>query len=331
MITLSSKTPFPDVLVINEEKIAPGENKKIQLSAGKLPSGSLLSITTHIFRSHHPGPTVLLLGGIHGDEINGIEIITNLLASGFFSDIKAGCIIAIPLLNVFGFNNMSRDMPDGKDVNRSFPGHKSGSLASRVAKCLTQNILPHTDYAIDLHTGGSLRSNFPHTRYSPHDEHCKKLADVFNAPFAVKQALITNSFRKIAHEMNTHVLVYEAGESMRIDNLAVSTGVAGILHILTHLDMLPQMKGNIKNDQVIHINKTTWIRAAHPGIFTAAIAAGQNIQQGEMLGIIKDPYGLKSYPIVSRYKGHVLGINHAAVVNQGDALFHLGSYDEKHN
>lgn len=327
----SFKAPFPDALVINDEKIAPGENKKIQLSAGKLPSGSLLSITAHIFRSKNPGPTILLLGGIHGDEINGIEIITNLLASGFFEDIQAGCIIAIPLLNVFGFNNMSRDMPDGKDVNRSFPGHKSGSLASRVAKCLTQNILPHTDYAIDLHTGGSFRYNYPHTRYSPQDSDCRTLAEVFNAPFAIKQALISNSFRKIAHDMDTHVLVYEAGESMRIDHNAVSTGVAGILNVLTFLGFLPPIKGTASNETVIHLNKTNWIRAAHPGIFTASIAAGQNIQQGEMLGIIKDPYGLKSYPIMSKYKGHVLGINHAAVVNQGDALFHIGSYDDKNN
>ena len=163
---------------------------KILLSAGKLPSGSQLSITTHVFRASKPGPTVLLLGGIHGDEINGIEIITSLLESQYLQQLKSGCVFAIPLLNVFGFNNMSRDMPDGKDVNRSFPGNKSGSLASRVARVLPKHFTL-ADYAIDLHTGGAHRYNYPHTDIL-REMILHKSWQKFCSSFAVKQALIAH-------------------------------------------------------------------------------------------------------------------------------------------
>ena len=187
MIQQNYKAPFPAAIKIQEENILPGTQTKILLSAGKLPSGSQLSITTHVFRASKPGPTVLLLGGIHGDEINGIEIITSLLESQYLQQLKSGCVLAIPLLNVFGFNNMSRDMPDGKDVNRSFPGNKSGSLASRVARSLTQNILPLADYAIDLHTGGAHRYNYPHTRYTPGDDTSQILAEVLQLPLLLNR------------------------------------------------------------------------------------------------------------------------------------------------
>ncbi|MFN8320676.1 MAG: succinylglutamate desuccinylase/aspartoacylase family protein [Saprospiraceae bacterium] len=331
MIQQNYKAPFPAAIKIQEENILPGTQTKILLSAGKLPSGSQLSITTHVFRASKPGPTVLLLGGIHGDEINGIEIITSLLESQYLQQLKSGCVLAIPLLNVFGFNNMSRDMPDGKDVNRSFPGNKSGSLASRVARSLTQNILPLADYAIDLHTGGAHRYNYPHTRYTPGDDTSQILAEVFAAPFAVKQALIAHSFRKVANDMHTHVLVYEAGESGRIDGLAVKTGIQGILNVLTYLEMLPPQQNLQSAQPTLHFNKTTWVRASNPGLFSALVTAGQKVKEGMLLGNIKDPYGVKSYAITSKVHGYIIGINHAAVVNQGDAIFHVGSYDEKHN
>lgn len=325
------KAPFPEAIKIQDESILPGQQAKILLGAGKLPSGSQLSITTHVFRAANPGPTLLLLGGIHGDEINGIEIITSLLEAKYLHQLKAGCVLAIPLLNVFGFNNLSRDMPDGKDVNRSFPGNKSGSLASRVARSLTQHILPYADFAIDLHTGGAHRYNYPHTRYTPGDDSSQMLAEVFGAPFAVRQPLISHSFRKVANDMKTHVLVYEAGESGRIDPLAVNAGMKGILNVLSYLDMLPSSYYSTPGSTTLHFNKTHWVRAANPGIFSAMVGAGDKVQEGMLLGNIKDPYGVKSYAITSKVAGHIIGINHAAVVNQGDAIFHIGRYDEKHS
>lgn len=323
-----SKISFDQPICIQDTTVLPGEHKKILLTAGKIPSGSSLSIATHIFRSTKPGPCILLLGGIHGDEINGIEIITSLLASDILKKLQSGSVIAIPILNVFGFNNMSRDMPDGKDVNRSFPGNKSGSLASRVAKSLTSQILPYADYAIDLHTGSALRFNYPHTRYTSNDDESKQLADIFSAPFAISQKLISNSFRKVAHELNTKVIVYEAGESLRIDAQAVLKGVSGIINILTYFDMIKETDKLTHQNSVIHLNKTKWIRAIRAGLFSASVSAGEKITEKQLLGYITDPYSLKSYPIITKNQGYIIGINKAAIVNQGDAIFHIGSHDE---
>ncbi|MBK8701279.1 MAG: succinylglutamate desuccinylase/aspartoacylase family protein [Saprospiraceae bacterium] len=327
MILKKPKLPQGESLVLQDTSFLPGQSGMVKLNAGKLPSGSKLDIVAHVFRSNNPGPVFLLLGGIHGDEINGIEIITSLLESKVFENLTSGSIIAIPLLNVFGFNNFSRDMPDGKDVNRSFPGSTSGSLASRVARTLTKFVLPIVDYAIDLHTGSSERYNHAQARYTRSDVVSKKMAEIFAAPFIIRQALISNSFRKVAFELDTHVLVYEGGESVRVNQNDIQLGIEGILRVLHFLSMIP---ASIPASGLlpIEILKTRWVRAAHPGIFINYKKSGEKIFTGDTLGVIKDPYGLKSYPVTSRLNGYIIGHNNAAVVNQGDALYHIGITDE---
>ena len=127
-----------DTLIIDKTEVLPGEYQQVNINVSRLPSGTRLSVQCHVYRSIRPGPTVLILAGVHGDEINGIEIVRRSLASGLYKNLIKGSVIVIPLLNVFGFINFSREVPDGKDVNRSFPGTSSGSLASRVASVLTR-------------------------------------------------------------------------------------------------------------------------------------------------------------------------------------------------
>ena len=316
---------------INGIEIKPGENKTVKIRVGKLPSGTHINIFAHVFRSKNEGKTVLLSGGIHGDEINGVEIVRKAIEKEYFDDLKQGTAIVIPLVNVYGFINFSRHVPDGKDVNRSFPGSNTGSLASRVARKLTKFILPHIDFGIDFHTGGGSRYNYPQIRYSRQNEESKKLAEIFNAPFIIEKPLIPRSLRKVANDMNIPVIVYEGGESARFDSFAIKTGLQGIRNILSHFGMIESGDaGNTEDkNKGIHINKTSWIRSRDSGIFHLLKKSGEYVHEKEILGVLKDVMGERSKNIISRKNAYILGHNNAPVVNMGDALFNLGWYEEK--
>jgi uncharacterized protein len=315
-------------IVLQDQSFAPGDTGSVKLKAGILPSGSEIHTVAHVFRSKNPGPTLLIQGGIHGDEINGVQIITSILEAKTLNKLQSGTVIAIPLVNVFGFNNLNRDLPDGKDVNRSFPGSTGGSMASRVARTLTKHILPYVDYAIDLHTGGADRYNFPQSRYSKSDPISKEMAILFGAPFSVQQPMISHSFRKVATEMGAHTIVYEGGESVRINKTAIDHGINGIIRIMKALHMLPDDMIT-PSANTVFIDKTSWIRASQPGMFLWIKKSGDAIKINDTLGIIKDPYGLKSVEVLSKYDGYIIGHNNAAVVNIGDPLFHIGNKNEK--
>ncbi len=316
------------MMEINGNEIRPGENKKIKIRVGKLPSGTHINIFANVYRAKKKGKTILILGGIHGDEINGVEIIRRSIEQEYYEDLISGTVIVIPLLNVYGFINFSREVPDGKDVNRSFPGVNTGSLASRVARKLTKFILPHVDFGIDFHTGGDSRYNYPQIRYSKGVSESKALAEVFNAPFMIEKPMIKKSLRKAAHDMGIPIIVFEGGESKRLDNFAIEKGLAGIKNILLHFDMIePEKTKDTKSS--IKINKTSWIRARESGLFRSLKESGYQVDNKELIGMIKDIMGEQSKNIHSNRNAYILGHNNAPVVNMGDALFNLGWYEEK--
>ena len=309
---------------IDGKEIAPGSNAQVNLYVSRLPSGNRINIQANVFRSLNDGPTVLILGGVHGDEINGIQIVQRMLFNQAFNELKAGSVIAIPLLNVFGFIHFSRDVPDGKDVNRSFPGSSTGSLASRTASVLTKKILPVVDIAIDLHTGGASRYNYPQIRYSKKDERAFDLGQTFGAPYLIQKPWISKSFRKTANLLGISVLVYEAGESTRLDGFSIDMGVAGIkrtLHSLGMLDNAPPA-----NHTTHSCNTTGWVRASEAGLFMWNKESGSYVRKGELLGIIQSPQGDRTKRIIAKKDGHIIGHNNASVVHNGDALFHV-AYD----
>jgi len=316
-----------EILNIDNQLIERGENKTIKILVGRLPSDTRITINANVYRSVNPGPTILCLGGVHGDEINGVEIVRKAIERNIFSNIKNGTVIAIPLLNVFGFINFSRDVPDGKDVNRSFPGNSNGSLASRIARTLTKKILPNVDLAIDFHTGGSSRYNYPQVRYTKTDKKAEKMAIAFDAPFIIQKGIIPNSFRRTCRDLKIPVIVYEAGESIRLDGFAIDRGFSGIQKVLSYLDMIDYED---KNDYTnIIIKKTSWIRASYSGLFKWTRQSGAFVRKGEPIGVIKDPFGMKSVTVLANRPGYIIGHNNASVVNQGDALFHIGYEIEK--
>ncbi|PHN02968.1 succinylglutamate desuccinylase/aspartoacylase family protein [Flavilitoribacter nigricans] len=306
---------------INGIDIAPGEQNSIKISVGQLPSGTRISIHAHIYRSAEPGPTMLVLGGVHGDEINGVEIIRRAVDDGLFEQLTKGNVIAIPLLNIYGFINFSRDVPDGKDVNRSFPGSTSGSLASRVARTITKKILPLVDFGIDFHTGGRSLYNYPQVRFTRNHAESEQLAMDFGAPFALGMGTIAKSLRRTALDLEKPIIVFEGGESLRYDSMAIQKGLSGLHRVLARREMI-KSEAKAANTEVF--KKTTWIRAEKAGMFLWIKCSGNKVEKGDVIGQINGPYG-KSNTIWVKAKesGIIIGHNNAPVVSQGDALFHI--------
>jgi len=311
-----------DILEIARQKIPLGQNSVIELDIARLPSGTPIHLNVHVHRSANPGPTLLICGGVHGDEVNGVEIVRRALGERLFKDMKAGSVIAIPLVNVYGFINFSRDLADGKDVNRSFPGSPTGSLASRVAHILTNKVVPLFDYGIDYHTGGASRHNHPQIRYSKSDEKAAELAQVFAAPYTIANTPISKSFRKEALKKGKPILVFEGGESLRYDTQSVEVGIAGLKRVIQHLGMIDTAPAA---DYSTHIfTDTHWIRSPRSGLFLWHHCSGEYITKGTLLGEINDPQAQEKTPVLANSNGYIVGHNNAPVVSQGDALFHVG-------
>ena len=309
-------------VIIRGEKIRLGESKLIKIPVDRLPTGTFIEIPIYVFNGEELGPTVLLQGGLHGDEVNSVELVRRMLIDKTYK-IQRGCIIVIPLLNIFGFLNLSRDM-HGKDVNRSFPGSKSGSLASRMAQLLMKEIIANVDFAIDYHTGGAQRNNYPQIRYTPNDKNALELATLFNAPFKFSSKLIAKSFRNECFKYDIPVLVYEAGESLRLEENAIQEGINGTLRILKHFKMINERIKIPENFVSIEITTRKWIRAKIAGIFNTIVRNGAKVEKDQVLGYIMDTYGETKLDVKAPNDGFIIAINNFPILNMGDPLFHIG-------
>lgn len=312
-------------LTINNTEVKPGVSEMISLYVGKLPSGAKISVKTHVFCSREEGPNVLLLAGLHGDEINGIEILRQTIASGMFENLIRGNVVVIPILNIYGFVNFSRVVPDGKDVNRSFPGSMAGSLASRMASILTKRVLPIIDFGVDFHTGGDNRYNYPQVRYTKKDDKSRMLAEAFGAPYLLEKSLLAKSFRKTARDLDIPIIVFEGGEALRLDGFVIETAINGLRRMLVKQGMID---GESRPVEFQNFSKSSWIRAKQAGIFIWSKKSGHQVGKGETLGSIYDPNGSTRIAVTASRSGHILGHNNTPVVHQGDALFHIGFNDD---
>jgi len=312
-------------IIINNQEILPGQSREVRLSLGRLPISAQIYIKAFVFRSINPGPTMLLVGGMHGDEVNGVESIRRCLEREVFKELTAGSVIVIPVVNVYGFLNYTRDV-EGRDVNRNFPGKTKGSLASRIARTITRYILPQVDFAIDLHSGGDSRYNHPQVRYTGSDMRAAELAHAFNAPVTLIKSPLSHSMRKIALHMQIPVLIYEGGESKRFNNFVIEHAIEGVLRVLAFKNMIPdreftQRKGGI-------YRRNNWIRAGQSGMFVLSKYSGEAVEEGEQIGKISDPYNQLSEPVFANKKGFIIGHNNAPIVLQGEALFHIAYQDD---
>ncbi len=311
---------MPDTITINKHEVGPGEHKEIQLNIARLPTYTNIDLPVHVFRAEEEGPALLLTGGLHGDELNGIEIIRRMISKKMLMP-QRGTVIAIPLVNVYGFIQNARGMPDGKDINRSFPGIKGGSLARLLAYKLMNEIIPQVDYGIDFHTGGSARANYPQIRCVLDDEKTRELAEAFVPPFIVNSSLIDKSFRKSAHKKDKPILVFETGESTRFDEFGIQHGISGTMRLMKFLGM--KKEAPEPNHETEIYPKSTWVRAKYAGLFQPKIELGEKVCQRQVLGHITDPYGNERFKAVCPHDGRVIGLNYAPIVHKGDAILHL--------
>jgi len=312
-----------NILTLLNRKIKPGQSAKINFNTAKLYTQTTVEVPIIVERSTKPGPVVLITGGIHGDEINGVEIVRQTIAKGMNKPAK-GTIICIPVVNVFGFLNMQREFPDGRDLNRMFPGSKTGPLASKVAYQFTEEILPIADYCLDFHTGGSSRFNAAQIRIDKGDEELLNLAHIFNAPFIVYSKTISKSYRKSCMKLGKPVLLFEGGKSSDSNKEIAKIGVEGIQRILSHLGMLREDFSVPKaNHNSIIIEDSTWMRAKYSGLLHVKIPIGKKVEKGEYIAILTDPYGSFRHKVKATQTGYIINVNQSPIVYQGDAIFHI--------
>lgn len=304
----------------------------LSLDIAKLHTRTSLDVPIIIERAKKSGPTLLLMAGIHGDEVNGVEIVRQLIAKKYNKP-KAGTVICIPVLNVFGFLNQEREFPDGRDLNRVFPGSAKGSLASRYAHGIMTEIIPHVDYCIDFHTGGGNRFNFSQIRIDRSIEECFELAKVFGAKFIIESPLRDKSFRESASALSKKVLLFEGGKNLHLDKKVTARGIMGTLNVMQQLGMrnFEKEKGIVDFEYTpqILIQKSTWIRANLSGMYRRTVSIGQKVNKGEVFGSISDPYGDFEKKVKATHTGYVIGSNHSPIVNQGDALIHISVEHEE--
>lgn len=309
----------PEVLSINGHQVGRGEQRQIELNIARLPTHTNIDLPIHLFRGKKEGPVLLLTGGLHGDEINGVEILRRMIHQNLLMPQK-GTVIAIPLVNTYGFIQNIRGLPDGKDINRSFPGSESGSLASLMAYTLMNKIIPHVDYGVDFHTGGEARSNYPQIRCEWQSKPNQEIALGFSPLLILDSPVIDGTFRKAAQEKGTPIIVFEGGEALRFDDFSIQEGMDGALRLMHYLDMLEEAPK--KQDTEIY-DSSPWIRAHYGGLFQHESKLGDHVEKNQILGHISDPYGELWYEVKSPEEGRVIGLNNAPVVYKGDALVHI--------
>lgn len=312
-------------LKILGKSIIPGATKTIELKIAKLHTMTQLKIPIIVSRSVYEGPTVLLTAGLHGDELTGIEIVRQIIRKGLNYP-ERGTIICMPLVNVFGFVNQSRDFPDGRDLNRVFPGSANGSLASRFAYRIMNDVIPTVDYVIDFHAGGRSRFNAPQIRIEPNNKELDDLADAFSTQFLLYSNNIDGSFRSSCDKLGKKYLLFEGGKALDINTSIIEEGIKGTVRFLDKLQMLHKNFSVEKPDKkMIYIENSTWIRAQYSGLLHNFTPNGTFVKEGATLGIITDPYGLVEEPILAPNDGYIICENQAPIVFQGDAVYHIST------
>jgi len=300
-------------------EVKKGQTKRVLLSIAKLISGTDLDVPIIVTRGKKAGPTLLLMSGLHGDEINSVDVVRSIIASKI-NQVDAGTVICIPILNIFGFINYSRVVPDGKDVNRSFPGSARGSLASQIAYHLIQKIIPHCDYIIDFHTGGKSRFNYPQTRAVLSDANCYELAQSFNAPYTLHSNLIPNTLRETAMKLGKTIIVYEGGEALRFDQTAKNTAISGIKKVMQYLNMY---NFDEKTQATHTLHKRKWLRAEVAGFFHPKIIIGTRVNANQVLGSISGPLADYKTDCICPKNASVITLNNNPMVNRGDAIMQI--------
>jgi uncharacterized protein len=311
-------TPF----TIGDFSVEAGSRKTVELPISVLANHTPVNLAVHVIHGRKPGPALFISGAVHGDEILGVEIVRRVVAHGSLLDMS-GTLLAVPIVNTFGFLNHSRYMQDRRDLNRSFPGSDRGSLASLLADMFMREVVMRSHYGIDLHTAALHRSNLPQIRIAPDEPELLELARNFAPPVILISKLRDGTLRQCARDRNVKVLLYEAGEALRFDEAAIEAGVSGILRVMAGLKMLSFESAKAQPPGAVISQSSTWLRAPEGGILRSTLQIGARVAKGEAVGEISSPLGDFSVPLTSDDDGIVIGRTNLPIVNRGDALFHV--------
>lgn len=314
-------------ITIGDVTINPGEKKTIELQVGQLYTHSELTMPVQVWCGQQAGPVLFISAAIHGDELNGVEIIRRLLKVKSLRRLK-GTLITVPIVNLHGFINHSRYLPDRRDLNRCFPGSKSGSIAGRLAYIFLNEIVAKATHGIDLHTGAIHRTNLPQIRADLDNQVVKEIAESFGAPVMLNSNLRDGSLRAAAVKKGIPILLYEAGEALRFDEVSIRAGVRGIINVMRHLEMIPQSRSKKeRKSKPVIARSSFWIRAPQSGIFRSLVKDGARVEANKtLIGVVSDPFGEMEEDVYSPNSGIVIGQMCMPLVNEGEALFHIAKF-----
>jgi len=311
---------------IGETEVAPGERAVIDLPVADLYTHTELFMPVQVVNGRRPGPTLFVSAAVHGDELNGVEIIRRLLKQRRLSSLR-GALIAVPIVNVHGFLDQSRYLPDRRDLNRSFPGRETGSIAARLAHRFSTQILAQSDCGIDLHTGAVHRANLPQVRANLADPETRAMAEAFGAPVIIDANLRDGSLREAAAQAGVNMLLYEAGEALRFDDVSIRGGLRGILNVMRLLGMLPTRRRAREPLTPVVAEQTRWVRAPASGILRLHVKLGARVRPGDRLATLSDPFGDSESPVTAGFAGLVIGQSNLPLAHEGDALLHIAAFE----
>lgn len=316
---------------IADNEINPGTHRVIELPVASLYTHTVMHLPVHVIHGRLAGPRLFVNAAIHGDELNGIEVIRRLLKQKLLTQLR-GTLIAVPFVNSFGMLQHSRYLPDRRDLNRSFPGSEKGSLAARLAHIFLNQIVKHCEYGIDLHTGAINRTNLPQIRANLNDAETRELAQVFGVPVLLNANTRDGSLREVATKQGIKMLLYEAGEALRFDELSIRAGLRGVINVMRYLQMLrPRANKSAQRVTEPYIaHGSSWVRAPHSGLLTMHIKLGDRINKDQLLGKVVDPsdmFNSNEFIITSCISGIVIGKTNLPLINEGDAILNIASFE----
>ncbi|MBT8084860.1 MAG: succinylglutamate desuccinylase/aspartoacylase family protein [Woeseia sp.] len=304
--------------------VAAGSRGNVNIPVADLYTSTSLHMPVQVINGKRSGPVLFVSAAVHGDELNGVEIVRRLLRLKTISSMR-GTLIAVPIVNVHGFLDQSRYLPDRRDLNRSFPGSAKGSIAARLANIFLKEVVKRSDYGIDLHTGAIDRSNLPQIRANLDDKTTMELAKVFGVPVIINASVRDGSLRGCAADMGKPVLTYEAGEALRFEEVSIRAGLKGILNVMRNIGML-QTKSSKSPRPPVVARSTTWIRSPSSGIVSGKVKLGASIREGQRLAVVSDPLGTNQEEVLARFDGIVIGRSNLPLAHEGDALFNIAAF-----
>lgn len=316
------RAPAREPFRLGGSEVQAGQRRIIDLPISLLFDHTPVNLSVQVLHGREPGPVVFVSAALHGDEVNGVEVIRRLLRSSALRRLK-GTLLAIPIVNAYGFLGHNRYLPDRRDLNRCFPGTSTGSLGSQLANLMMTHIVERCDYGIDLHSGAIHRPNLPQARGELSDERVKRMARAFAAPVMLNAGYRDGSLRKAAAEVGVPVLLYEASEALRFDEYSVRVGMQGVLRVLQDLDMISAKRLGKLRVRPVEASSSRWLRAPTGGIFRARTDLGRHVVKDQIMGYVSDPFGEQEAPLRAEFDGIVIGMLNLPMVNQGDALMHV--------